>query len=56
MTNKLSVLTVLCLLVVPAPAFADEPGAWLPRTALFIGIGGSYNSAEVDQDLSGTAI
>jgi hypothetical protein len=57
MTKKLSVTTVLCLLAFPALAIAQEqPGAWLPRTVLFVGLGGSFNSAEVDQDLSGTAI
>lgn len=56
MTKKLGAWTILCLLTFPALTRADEPGARLPETALFIGIGGSYNSVNLDQDLTGTAV
>jgi hypothetical protein len=55
MTKILGVGTALCLLTCPALTFAGEAGPPLksniPGSGFFIGLGGSYNSVKLDQDL-----
>jgi hypothetical protein len=59
MTRKLAALAALCLLAFSTPAFAEEPGSPLrsivPQAGFFVGLGGSYNSVKVDQDIGGNA-
>jgi Cation transporting ATPase, C-terminus len=54
--TKLVVWASLWLLTFPAFAVAQDPGASLPKAALFVGLGGSFDSVNVKQDLDGTAV
>jgi hypothetical protein len=59
MTRKLGALTALCLLIFSTPTFAEEPDypsqSIVPQAGFFVGLGGSYNSVKVDQDIGGNA-
>ena len=59
MTRRSGAWAALCLLGFSTPAFAEEPASALqsivPQAGFFAGLGGSYNSVKIDQDIGGTA-
>lgn len=58
--KKTQFYSFICLLSFSSLAIADEQNSInksnVPNSSMFIGIGGSYNSVKVDQDLSGYGI
>ena len=59
LVKGLSISAALCLLIISAPTFADNSNAstsTVPNSGFFVGIGGGYNSINVDQDLNASGI
>jgi hypothetical protein len=57
MSRALHAGALICLIVLPTAASAEDPAAdsTVPSSGLFIGLGGSLNALHLDQDIGGFA-